>query len=165
MYKFSPSHKNPIAAVIAALFSAAFVVCFIVPVPEYRSVLQFGGILCLSVALYFFIFYIMRGYLYELESDPDAEGNITLIITECLGNRRVIVCRIGLNEASGFEKYDPKKLPKNTKIYNYCVDIRPDAYILWLENDPLHSDSARPSAVLFMPDDAMAKIIRDVFGK
>lgn len=164
MYKFSPSHKNPIAAILTAILSAAFAVCFMIPATSYRSALQLAGIFFASAALYVFIFYIMRGYRYELESDPKAEGNITLTITECLGNRRVVVCRIGLGETSKFEKYDPKHPPKNAKIYNYCVDIRPDAYLLWLENDPLH-DGDKPSAVLFMPDEQMVKIIENVFGK
>ena len=164
MYKFSPKRKNRIAYYLAGGCYLAFLVLFFLPVEYYRGIFQTLGLILLTAGIYITVTYMLREYLYRLDSDAENKYAFEFTVTVIQGRRQTVACRISSSEIKSVEKYSRKKLAgkKKVKLYNYCVDICPDAYILWLENDPLHDGDGCESGVLIMPDEQMMEIIKRV---
>ena len=103
MYSFEssgsrkPLHAMVIGAMIATvlLFSVAGLEG--IPMPY---LFQIGAILCATAAVYLTVGYSLKAYRYAIEPNTivDAEGveQYDLVITEIMGKKMKVVCRVGL---------------------------------------------------------------------
>lgn len=174
MYRHSPRHKNGIAAGVCITLSLIFVLTGFMPLeslalPEtLLPSIRIGGLLALSVAVYIAIRYLYTKYVYELEPDPQNDNELMLTITEIRGRRQITVCRIGTADIERFEKlqrrgyHQKSNKPEKAKIYNYCVDLRPNAHIIVLKDDAECLEGDTTEVVIFMPDEKMAELITNV---
>lgn len=177
MYRFSPKHKNSIAPALSAILSVYFILSWLLPLGDIEALkifllpIRISGLLSLSVGIYLAMRCFLIKYLYELEPDPQNEGELLLTITETRGKKHRVVCRIGTADIESFEKLQRRSIrrrkdvpksnkPKNARIYNYCVDLCPDAHIIVLRDDAACRDGEKKEAVVFMPDEKMAEIIK-----
>lgn len=77
------------------------------------------------------------------------------------------VCRIGTADIERFEKLQRRRRrqksnkPRGAKIYNYCIDLHPDAYFIVLKEDAECRESESAEAILFMPNEKMAELIKN----
>ena len=103
MYSFesSGSRKPLHAMVLGALIASSVLFCLGgiggIPVP---SLFQMGGILCATVSVYMTVRYSLRYYRYAIQPNTivDAQGveQYDLVITEIMGKKTKVVCRVGL---------------------------------------------------------------------
>lgn len=171
MYVCSPKHKNSLAAALSVSLSVVFVLTWLLPLGAAESLAPFltairiGGLLALSAAVYVAFRYLCIKYVYELESDPQNEKELLLTVTEIRGRRRITVCRIGTADIERFEKLKRRGIrqksnkPRGMRIYNYCVDLHPDAYFAVLKDDAECREAERGEVIFFMPDKKMAELI------
>ncbi len=172
MYRYSPEHKNHLAIWLSAALSILFVLAWLLPLAEIEPLKPFlpsiriGGLLALSAGVYIAVCYLFIKYLYELEPDPQNDGELLLTITQTRGKRRITVCRIGTADIERFEKLQRRRhrqksnKPRGAKIYNYCIDLYPDAYFIVLKEDAECREGERAEAILFMPNEKMAELIK-----
>ena len=103
MYSFesSGSRKPLHAMVLGELIASSVLFCLGgiggIPVP---SLFQMGGILCATVSVYMTVRYSLRYYRYAIQPNTivDAQGveQYDLVITEIMGKKMKVVCRVGL---------------------------------------------------------------------
>ena len=103
MYSFESSgSRRPLhAMVIGALVGAALLFWLgCQPWAPIPSMFQMGAILCATLAVYLTAGYSLRTYRYAIEPNTivDAEGveQYDLVITEIMGKKMKVVCRVGL---------------------------------------------------------------------
>ena len=103
MYSFESSgSRKPLHAMVIGAMVAAVVLFSVangdgIPMPY---LFQMGGILCATAAVYLTVRYSLKYYRYAIEPNTivDAEGveQYDLVITEILGKKMKVVCRVGL---------------------------------------------------------------------
>ena len=110
MYYFesSGSRKPLHAMVIGALVGAAvFFSVGTLPNVPLPSLFQMGAILCATLAVYLTVRYSLRAYRYAIQPNTivDAEGveQYDLVITEILGKKMKVVCRVGLRTVDHYQ--------------------------------------------------------------
>lgn len=173
MYRYSPEHKNHLALWLSAALSILFVPAWLLPIADIEMLKPFlpsiriGGLLALSAGVYLAVCHFFIKYLYELETDPQNDGELLLTITQIRGRRRMTVCRIGTADIERFEKLQRRRRrqkgnkPRGAKIYNYCIDLHPDAHIIVLRDDAECREVESTEAILFMPNEKMANLIKN----
>ena len=103
MYSFESSgSRKPLHAMVIGEMVAAVVLFSVangegIPMPY---LFQVGGILCATAAVYLTVRYSLKYYRYAIEPNTivDAEGveQYDLVITEIMGKKMKVVCRVGL---------------------------------------------------------------------
>lgn len=92
-----PLHAMVIGAIVAAVVLFSVANREGIPMP---FLFQLGGILCATAAVYLTVGYSLKIYRYAIEPNTivDAEGveQYDLVITEIMGKKMKVVCRVGL---------------------------------------------------------------------
>ena len=103
MYSFESSgSRRPLHAMVIGELVGAAVLFSLGTLPDVPlpSLFQMGAILCATLAVYLTARYSLRTYRYAIEPNTivDAEGveQYDLVITEILGKKMKVVCRVGL---------------------------------------------------------------------
>ena len=124
------------------------IILFCLPLDTYKGAAQLLALLCATVGIFITVNNLLVSYLYRIEADAENPGLFILTITRIQGKRITTVARLSSTDIVLIEKFDRKKpRTKGTKLYNYCVDMLPDAFVLWLTEEN--------TGVLIMPDETM----------
>ena len=170
MYSFEsggsrkPLHAMVIGAIIAAVILLSVANREGIPMP---FLFQLGGILCATAAVYLTVGYSLKAYRYAIQPNTivDAEGveQYDLVITEIMGKKMKVVCRVGLRTVDHYQvtvftrgktdEYERGLLCARKKVFRY-------------ENTPISPASCyipipEENAVVVIPaDERMVEILR-----
>ena len=157
-----PLHAMVIGSVVAAV--ALFTVAGFegMPVPY---VFQILAVVCLTATVYLVSRYSLKSYRYAIEpsgiTSADGTDVYDLVITEIMGKRCVVVCRVALRDIDASqvsvlrrdEKAARDMLCKGKRVFRYeNTPITPDSCYI-----PLPSES---SVVIIPPDEQMMKVLK-----
>lgn len=152
MYKYSPKRKNNLAPTLAGLGFLLAIILFCLPIETYKGFFQLLALMCATVGVFITANNLLVSYLYRIESDAENPELYILTINRIQGKKITTVARLSSTDIVLIEKFDRKKpRPKGTRLYNYCVDMRPDAFVLWLTDEN--------EGVLIMPDETMLSLL------
>ena len=136
MHEYIPEGKrNGMKRLCFGLFAGAILLFFASGFEgiAYPAVMQSVSVLIIALTIMLMGRYLLRHYLYRVADD--GEG-LDLRVDELSRRGRVTVCRLSLSQLlSAKEWSDSTKPPRGVKIYNYCVEIRPqNSWILEFED-------------------------------
>ena len=170
MYSFesSGSRKPLHAMVLGALIASSVLFCLgDVDGISFPALFQMGAILCATVSVYLTVRYSLKYYRYAIEPNTivDAEGveQYDLVITEIMGKKMKVVCRVGLRTVDHYrvtvftrgktDEYERGLLCARKKVFRY-------------ENTPISPASCyipipEENAVVVIPaDERMVEILK-----
>ncbi len=146
MYEWIPPKNNKKAQNATLLLlggAAALVLIFSVfPSLPFRWIPQLITVCLLTAAIFLMARYISKSYIYRIVSDENGGYDLTVTETKVGGRGPLTVCRVGLSHVRHRLLADPaheaeirawvaeRKRARN-KIFDYCVDWRPDQSI-WI---------------------------------
>lgn len=161
MYEYTPKRKNANALTVSILLLIAgftlFALPSVLPIPM-KGIWQLIGMLLVGLAIFVSTRYLLKTYRYAVRQAHD--GGYDLVVTECQGRRRDVVCRLLLTNLSGLRPYDKaaKDAYRGQRIHNYCIDLFPrDAYLFFFDD---WDKEGNPSTLLILisPDDRLLSL-------
>ena len=172
MYSFesSGSRKPLHAMVLGALIASSVLFCLgDVDGISFPALFQMGAILCATVSVYLTVRYSLKYYRYAIEPNTivDAEGmeQYDLVITEIMGKKMKVVCRVGLRTVDHDAVTVIRRSDGDTAMQAHdllCKDKRMFKY----ENTPVSPASCyipipeENSVVVIPVDERMVEILR-----
>ncbi len=100
MYEYAPRFQKKKEKVLCWFF--ALIGCLLVLLPSFLGELlpfpaavQALGVGCIAVMILIFSLVVSKHYIYSI-TEADEDGNVDLLITECAGPRRTVVCRVSV---------------------------------------------------------------------
>ena len=103
MYSFESSgSRGPLHAMVIGALTATVVLFTLggIDMIPFPFLFQMGSIICATAAVYLTVGYSLKSYRYAIEPNTivDAEGveQYDLVITEIMGKKMKVVCRVGL---------------------------------------------------------------------
>lgn len=146
------TNLRPPAIISGSLLAAGLLLWLASPHTGWGALARFGGLLLLTAGLYVALRFLLRSYSYTLEQHDS--GCIDFVVTELTGRRQITVCRVSLDEISGFRPLargeKPPRGGAELRVYHYCIPLRPrNLYLLTLDT------SCGRALIRFTPDEAM----------
>ncbi|MBR7099094.1 MAG: hypothetical protein IKC59_06735 [Clostridia bacterium] len=131
MYEYSPSPKKATEKLLMGLCLLIGAVLYgfgqILP---YPAIYQLLATACFAAVVIVTVRFLLRDYTYSVIEGED--GAVDLTVTEIMGRKRAVVCRVAIAEIGRIEplkkhsKADPKRA-----VYRYVSEFKPkDAYLL-----------------------------------
>lgn len=165
MYEYKAERKNKTAAMTTLFASGIAAICLFCGglFGTFRGIAEVVGLLAVAFAILVASRYLLKDYVYCL--DKTEEGGVDLTVTELQGKRRIVVCRIGLEDVEELLVETPetrkelRERLKSMKRYDYCVDLAPSRSLYLL-----FSDRDQTVAVRLLPDERMEKLLRECAG-
>ena len=160
-YEYMPTPNNGrIKALCMGLFFGALVLfgaSGLQDVIVMPWLFQFVSVCMLTVSILLMGRYLLRYYLYRIES---VNGGVDFTVTEITRRGGTTVCRLGLHQLRAVKVWNAEnKPPRGKKIYNYCVDARPaDSRLLEF------ADGDDTIYIRFSPDAKMLEILENALG-
>lgn len=148
MKTFSPAPSNKKARnIVCILLAAAFVMLILSStdlLPSYRSVMQLGALVIITVALVVWCRYLLLHYTYSIEEDRS--GIYTLIVYQTQGRRSSAMLALPLTDVFSVETLSSEELKKKEgsiseeaangkkklRKYNFLSTISPNEVMLML---------------------------------
>jgi len=126
MYEYMPQgSRGKLKGLCMGMFAGAIALFFASGIEGilYPAVMQMISVLIIAFTIMLMGRYLLRHYLYRVADD--GEG-MDFVVDEISRRGRYTVCRLALKQlVSAAEWSDDKKPGKGTKVYNYCVDVKP----------------------------------------
>ena len=161
MYEYMPKgDRGKLKGICMAMFAGGVVLFFSSGIEGilYPAIMQTAAVLIITATIMIMGRYLLRHYLYRVTDD--GEG-LDFVVDEISRNGRYTVCRLGLVQLVSAGAYsDDKKPAKGTKVYNYCVEIKPrDSWLLEF------LDGEDRIFIRISPDERLKEILADAaFG-
>ena len=136
MHEFAPKPKKTkekiIMSVSLLLGAVSYGVGTLLP---YPALYQLFTVLCLTAAVLITVRYLLRDYIYRVMLKED--GALDLTVTEIMGKKRTVVCRISAEDIKAITPLavvSRKELYKKCKgkpLYRYVSELQPqEVYLL-----------------------------------
>ncbi len=157
MYEYIPTGKRQgMKLLCLGLFLAAIVLFGASGIKslQFTGVMQTLSVLLLAITIMLMGRYLLRHYMYRIADD--GEG-MDLTIDELSRSGRYTVCRLALKDLAAAEPATKENKPHGSvKVYNYCVDMRPNnAWLLTFR------DKDQYIYLRLSPDETMAKMLSE----
>ncbi len=147
MYEWIPKPRNQTARnTIFLLFggsAALLLVTVAFPQVPFRWGFQLVALGLLTAAVFLVTRYLTKRFIYRIVEDGEGGYDLTVTETASNGKRAVTVCRVGMDHVLSVQRLDlsdggdslakwnaTKK--KRTKIFDYCMELRPTVSALVL---------------------------------
>ena len=158
MYQYIPEGKRTgMKVVCLALFGAGAALFFLPAAIQdlpYQGLYQTAGVAVITAAIVLMGRFLLRHYLYRI--GDDGEG-VDFVVDELSRRGRYTVCRLSLSNLRRAEEWTPaSRPPRGKKLYNYCVDVKPqDSWVLEFE------DGDTSIFIRLTPDETMKRMFTD----
>lgn len=98
MYEYTPKtdkKKEKLIFLGLLVIAAIFYVGSLLPFMPFPAVFQFVAFAALAVAIVVVSKFMICHYVYRIEpSETSPDGGMDFVITECVGKRKTVVCRV-----------------------------------------------------------------------
>ena len=157
MYQYMPKgDRGKLKGICMAMFAGGVVLFFASGIKGilYPAIMQTAAVLIITATIMIMGRYLLRHYLYRIADD--GEG-LDFLVDEISRNGRYTICRLSISQLVSARPYgDDVKPQKGTKVYNYCVEIKPrDSWLLEF------LDGEDRIFVRISPDDKLKEIVSD----
>ena len=136
MHEFSPKPKKIkekiIMSISLLLGAVSYGVGTLLP---YPALYQLFTVFCLTVAVLITVRYLLRDYIYRVI--PKDDGTLDLTVTEIMGKKRTVVCRVLVEDIkaiiplAAIPRKELSKKYKGKPLYRYVSELQPqEAYLL-----------------------------------
>lgn len=141
MYEYTPNSQKSTEKLLMGLCLILGAVSYgfgqILP---YPALYQLFATACFAAVVIVTVRYLLRDYTYSVIEGEDGTHDLT--VTEIMGKKRAVVCRVALADIGGVEPITQKnKTATKRAVYRYVSEIKPrDAYLLEIldEREPYH---------------------------
>ena len=120
MYTYHPKFQKKKEKLLAWFLVALGVVLYITsqyPGAPFPGLIQILGVCCLAGTILLVSMCILRSYSFELVQNE--EGKIDFIITEHYSRRKMVVCRVGIDDIVSVIPLDPNWKKGKETLYTY----------------------------------------------
>ncbi|MCQ2354787.1 MAG: hypothetical protein MJ102_06765 [Clostridia bacterium] len=153
-YEYKPPKDRLIIAVVFALLLLSIVVFAAgSALREYAGLMELSGVVLAAGGLLIGTRYLMTEYVYAVEMTDSATDGYDLVITECRGKVRRVVCRVSVSGGK-LQKITPDTPKPKCTIFNYCQSPRQSDACYFFPDE-----KEGGGAVKFSPDATLIRLL------